>query len=135
MIGGLEGIRTLDLSDANRTLSQLSYKPEFIDFLQLFSMKYNLELCCWNGPVLRPTCDPISKATFIIPHCFRFVKPFFKNLQTALNSVARTGMILLPVSSGFLDNADFEVNAATQRLQNIRAVYEVDCCGMRHISP
>ncbi len=27
--GGPEGIRTLDLSDANRTLSQLSYKPVF----------------------------------------------------------------------------------------------------------
>ena len=26
--GGLEGIRTLDLSDANRTLSQLSYEPD-----------------------------------------------------------------------------------------------------------
>ena len=26
-LGGPEGIRTLDLSDANRTLSQLSYKP------------------------------------------------------------------------------------------------------------
>ena len=25
--GGLEGDRTLDLSDANRTLSQLSYEP------------------------------------------------------------------------------------------------------------
>ena len=29
LFGGLEGIRTLDLSDANRTLSQLSYKPEY----------------------------------------------------------------------------------------------------------
>ena len=28
-LGGPEGIRTLDLSDANRTLSQLSYKPKF----------------------------------------------------------------------------------------------------------
>lgn len=28
--GGLEGIRTLDLSDANRTLSQLSYEPIFV---------------------------------------------------------------------------------------------------------
>ena len=27
--GGPEGIRTLDLSDANRTLSQLSYKPGY----------------------------------------------------------------------------------------------------------
>ena len=27
--GGPEGIRTLDLSDANRTLSQLSYKPKY----------------------------------------------------------------------------------------------------------
>ena len=27
LTGGLEGIRTLDLSDANRTLSQLSYEP------------------------------------------------------------------------------------------------------------
>ena len=26
-VGGTEGIRTLDLSDANRTLSQLSYDP------------------------------------------------------------------------------------------------------------
>ena len=31
--GGPEGIRTLDLSDANRTLSQLSYKPIFRCFL------------------------------------------------------------------------------------------------------
>ncbi len=28
LYGGLEGDRTLDLSDANRTLSQLSYEPE-----------------------------------------------------------------------------------------------------------
>ena len=28
--GGLEGDRTLDLSDANRTLSQLSYEPETV---------------------------------------------------------------------------------------------------------
>ena len=27
LFGGPEGIRTLDLSDANRTLSQLSYGP------------------------------------------------------------------------------------------------------------
>ena len=27
---GLEGSRTLDLSDANRTLSQLSYRPIFV---------------------------------------------------------------------------------------------------------
>ena len=30
--GGDEGIRTLDLSDANRTLSQLSYAPNFFQF-------------------------------------------------------------------------------------------------------
>ena len=29
LFGGPEGIRTLDLSDANRTLSQLSYKPGY----------------------------------------------------------------------------------------------------------
>ncbi len=28
-IGGPGGIRTLDLSDANRTLSQLSYRPKY----------------------------------------------------------------------------------------------------------
>ncbi len=33
-IGGDGGIRTLDLTDANRTLSQLSYAPEY----RLFSM-------------------------------------------------------------------------------------------------
>ena len=32
MNGGDEGIRTLDLSDANRTLSQLSYAPIFSIF-------------------------------------------------------------------------------------------------------
>ena len=32
MDGGDEGIRTLDLSDANRTLSQLSYAPIFSIF-------------------------------------------------------------------------------------------------------
>ena len=32
-IGGLEGDRTLDLSDANRTLSQLSYAPMSISLL------------------------------------------------------------------------------------------------------
>ena len=31
--GGPEETRTLDLSDANRTLSQLSYRPIFMNFL------------------------------------------------------------------------------------------------------
>ena len=35
-VGGLEGIRTLDLSDANRTLSQLSCKPIFLLFFATF---------------------------------------------------------------------------------------------------
>ena len=30
--GGDKGIRTLDLTDANRTLSQLSYAPKFYQF-------------------------------------------------------------------------------------------------------
>ena len=30
--GGLEGIRTLDLCDANAALSQLSYEPVFVNF-------------------------------------------------------------------------------------------------------
>ena len=34
--GGPEGIRTLDLSDANRTLSQLSYKPVPLYYTQIF---------------------------------------------------------------------------------------------------
>ena len=34
--GGPGGIRTLDLSDANRTLSQLSYRPSSDDLLILF---------------------------------------------------------------------------------------------------
>ena len=48
--GGPEGIRTHDLTDANRTLSQLSYRP-----------KYNAGL----------------PARIIITHFFRFVKPLF----------------------------------------------------------
>ena len=31
--GGLEGDRTLDLTDANRTLSQLSYEPVYPDII------------------------------------------------------------------------------------------------------
>ena len=49
--GGLEGDRTLDLTDANRTLSQLSYEPEY----DLFSQR-------------------------IIPQFFRFVKSYFSDL-------------------------------------------------------
>ena len=40
--GGLEGIRTLDLSDANRTLSQLSYEPKMF-ILNNFAI---FSLCC-----------------------------------------------------------------------------------------
>ena len=32
LCGGPKGIRTLDLSDANRTLSQLSYRPMYVVF-------------------------------------------------------------------------------------------------------
>ena len=49
--GGPEGIRTLDLSDANRTLSQLSYEPE------------------------DHSADLFSQS--IIPQFFLFVKPYF----------------------------------------------------------
>ena len=38
---GPEGIRTLDLSDANRTLSQLSYKPIF-DYTKALSASTTL---------------------------------------------------------------------------------------------
>ena len=34
-LGGPEETRTLDLSDANRTLSQLSYRPIFMNFLRV----------------------------------------------------------------------------------------------------
>ena len=33
LFGGLEGDRTLDLTDANRTLSQLSYKPVWVNYI------------------------------------------------------------------------------------------------------
>ena len=33
--GGPEETRTLDLSDANRTLSQLSYRPIFMNFFRV----------------------------------------------------------------------------------------------------
>ena len=32
VFGGDGGIRTLDLTDANRTLSQLSYAPKSLDY-------------------------------------------------------------------------------------------------------
>ena len=42
LLGGLEGIRTLDLSDANRTLSQLSYKPEYLISSEKYGFTHNL---------------------------------------------------------------------------------------------
>ena len=35
LFGGPEETRTLDLSDANRTLSQLSYRPIFMNFFRV----------------------------------------------------------------------------------------------------
>ena len=49
--GGPDGIRTHDLSDANRTLSQLSYEPK------------------------DHSADLFSQS--IIPQFFPFVKPYF----------------------------------------------------------
>ncbi len=40
--GGDKGIRTLDLTDANRTLSQLSYAPKFFQFCDFSG-------CEWGG--------------------------------------------------------------------------------------
>ena len=45
--GGPEGIRTHDLSDANRTLSQLSYRPIFSAKRFLFNGEiYYSMFCC-----------------------------------------------------------------------------------------
>ena len=40
-VGGPGGIRTHDLSDANRTLSQLSYRPKCKRIIYLFSRNVN----------------------------------------------------------------------------------------------
>ena len=51
--GGPEGIRTLDLSDANRTLSQLSYKPKYeIVTLQYIRPALPAELQAHNYPII-----------------------------------------------------------------------------------
>ena len=80
--GGLEGIRTLDLSDANRTLSQLSYKPVFLQFLQLFRWT-----SAWHNVVgmgsalpakLQAQLKQLLKFNHIIPQETQFVKTFFQ---------------------------------------------------------
>ena len=51
--GGPEGIRTLDLSDANRTLSQLSYKPEYeVVWLRYVRLALPAELQAHNYPII-----------------------------------------------------------------------------------
>jgi hypothetical protein len=45
MYGGPEEIRTLDLSDANRTLSQLSYRPKYCKFKAAFCPR---NVCYYN---------------------------------------------------------------------------------------
>ena len=42
-VGGPEETRTLDLSDANRTLSQLSYRPKCAIIILLLSLKVNID--------------------------------------------------------------------------------------------
>ena len=64
VIGGDEEDRTLDLTDANRTLSQLSYAPElhfmYFNALNVFCQEKRLEknnCCdkiCINGGVAQP---------------------------------------------------------------------------------
>ena len=58
---GLEGSRTLDLSDANRTLSQLSYRPIFVfrnensvTLLEGFVKDFSLRRPAGNGRVDLP---------------------------------------------------------------------------------
>ena len=55
-LGGPEETRTLDLSDANRTLSQLSYRPIRVIYVNL------LPTIVATSPVLRdgnlPACSP-----------------------------------------------------------------------------
>ena len=63
-IGGPRGIRTLDLSDANRTLSQLSYRPIFRGVTRLgdqptYSPFECPQLC---GAQKRYACTPNSLA-------------------------------------------------------------------------
>ena len=53
LFGGPEGIRTLDLSDANRTLSQLSYKPEYeVVWLRYVRLALPAELQAHNYPII-----------------------------------------------------------------------------------
>ena len=74
-IGGPRGIRTLDLSDANRTLSQLSYRPIFVfrnensvTLLERFVKDFSPGRPAGNGRVDRTrrfleTADPFVKIT------------------------------------------------------------------------
>ena len=64
--GGPEEIRTLDLSDANRTLSQLSYRPKFYQFLQLFEAKRLASAVPKKGLLSGPLALPIELRAHIL---------------------------------------------------------------------
>ena len=65
LFGGPEETRTLDLSDANRTLSQLSYRPENMNIIAMnrgFVKAFFWEsprrgfLCAGMGFITHPAC-------------------------------------------------------------------------------
>ncbi len=58
LFGGPEGIRTLDLSDANRTLSQLSYGPGCLPIITpMYFFVNTIYLIDKNMPVQSGVCS------------------------------------------------------------------------------
>ena len=75
-IGGPRGIRTLDLSDANRTLSQLSYRPMMMMTLIVYRVLGRLSSNFGEreqGTYKRPSCQ---KATALAAATLRESTPW-----------------------------------------------------------
>ena len=94
--GGPEGIRTLDLSDANRTLSQLSYGPVYevfgdVNCLPATELDYRKRGAI-TEPLLLPTELQAHElfSPHIIPQLFSFVKSFFHFFQKIFVAFPKT---------------------------------------------
>ena len=71
-LGGPEETRTLDLSDANRTLSQLSYRPIRVIYANLLPTIVDTSpaLRDWNLPACSPSCatSPYNLLAYYSPN-------------------------------------------------------------------
>ena len=120
LFGGPGGIRTLDLSDANRTLSQLSYRPICKAGRPVFSMTNVLRLPYYTA--FWRDCQA-DFSGFLQMFCARLPLPAFGRAQSRRVSVCwHGGFALLCVSEKIRGDrllGEFRFYCSTMRIRAV----------------